>query len=307
MSFSLDFKNSGIRFAGVHAPLTETPPNVVICGLPRSGTTAVAAGFRNAGFDLGSGLSNVIEDQGFRGALSSQDPNRIKAYFNRRRKDIGNMPVCVKFPDAYKSIGLISLAIPGTVFLVATRDPFCVAMRNSISMFADFSIFFKKSTKEYLEMYEMVMSAGELSPVLIVSYEKLLSTPILTFSTIFSLIMPGRGNNLELAKLAASSIQLNPRDYLEESNIKPCFSIDSFPEGLSGYCFFKADPKRKVKLEVLNRDDVVAEVICDQPREILGSHHPTNLCGFNLLYEDIGVVDAKEIQVRIRGTSHRLI
>jgi hypothetical protein len=306
MASSLDFTNPGIHFAGIQSPLIEAPPAVVICGLPRSGTTAIAAGFRNAGFDLGSGLSNVIEDQAFRAAILSQDTNRVRQYFGSRHKYSRTLPVCVKYPDAYKSMPLISKSLPGVVFLVATRDPFCVAMRNNISMFADFSTFFRKSTNEYSRMYESVMEASGASPVLIVAYEKLLSSPALTFETVFTSILPGSANIVELAGRAKEAIQLNPDDYLAESNIKPCYSIDFSSVALSGYCYFKASPDRKVIIEVLSDNKLLSEIVCDLPREGLGADHPNGMCGFYLSFTDIGVDDISKIKVRIKGTSHQL-
>lgn len=306
MTSSLDFVNPGIHFAGVKSQLTEIPPAVVICGLPRSGTTAIAAGFRKAGFDLGNGLSNVIEDQAFRNAVLTKDVAQVRQYFDRRRKEPSELPVCVKFPDAYKSIPLIHKSLPGTVFIVATRDPFCVALRNNISMFADFSTFYRKSTYEYSKMFEAVSIASGLSPILIVAYEKLLSSPVSTFDSVFSSVLPGIANITALAELASEAIELNPKDYLDESNIKPCFEIKYSESNISGYCFFKANPERSVILEIYSNSQVLLEIVCDQPCEGLTSAHPTGLCGFQLPLSTIGLANTSNFKIRIKGTSHQL-
>lgn len=112
MVTSFDFVNLGIRFLGKNEHLKSKLDGIVICGLPRSGTTALAAGFQSAGFNLGSGLSNVVEDQRFRNAVAAQDPSVLSQYFRARKDDSTDLPFCVKYPDAYQSISLISKVAP---------------------------------------------------------------------------------------------------------------------------------------------------------------------------------------------------
>jgi hypothetical protein len=308
MGSSLDFTNPGIHFAGVHSSLTQAPPGLVICGLARSGTTAIAAGFRKAGFNLGSGLSNVIEDQSFRRALDSRDAPKIREYFNKPSRVSSDLPMCVKFPDAWRSMSFIAQALPDTFFLVTTRDPFCVAMRNNISMFDDFPELFKRTTAQYREMHEAIMDASSHSPILLVAYEKLISAPIPTFSTIFSSILSWRNDIDQLSRLASGAIELNPKGYLEESNIQACYAIDDVPQGiLSGYCFFRSNPERKVILEIFEHGNLITEIACNQPREDLPSQHPTGMCGFHVFLDTIDAPNLHGLSVKIKGTSHRLI
>jgi hypothetical protein len=305
MFTSFDFVNPGIRFLGKNEHFKSKLDGIVICGLPRSGTTALAAGFQNAGFNLGVGLSNVVEDQRFRNALTAQDPSVLNQYFQARKENSSDLPFCVKYPDAYQSISLISKTAPNVCILISTRDPFCIAMRNNISMFADFKTFFRKSINDYTKMHNNIMDNIESANTILVSYEKLLSSPLITFENLFSLLLPNECNINEMASLASRAIEINSKGYLEESNIRPDYSVDAFnPMLISGYCFFKSAPNRIVELEVLLNDVVIQTVRCDIFREDMSTIHPSGLCGFEFNpSESLGHPDSN-VSLRIKGTSH---
>ncbi len=301
----MDFVNLGIRFLGNDENFKSKLEGIVICGLPRSGTTALAAGFQNAGFDLGFGLSNVVEDQRFRNALTAQDPSVLNQYFQARKESSSELPFCVKYPDAYQSISLISKIAPNVCILISTRDPFCIAMRNNISMFADFKAFFQKSVNEYMKMHNYIMNNDKSTNIILVSYEKLLSSPFITFDNLFSLLLPNDFNIEEMASLASRAIEINPKGYLEESNIRPVYSVDVFtPNLVSGYCFFKSAPNRTVELEVLLDELIIQTVRCDICREDILTIHPTGLCGFEFKPSESSSSLDSQVTLRIKGTSH---
>lgn len=305
MVTSFDFVNLGIRFLGKNEHLKSKLDGIVICGLPRSGTTALAAGFQSAGFNLGSGLSNVVEDQRFRNAVAAQDPSVLSQYFRARKDNSTDLPFCVKYPDAYQSISLISKVAPNVCILISTRDPFCIAMRNNISMFADFKAFFRKSVTEYKKMHDNIMDNVESANIVLVSYEKLLSSPLITFDNLFSLLLPNKCNIDEMASLASKAIEINPKGYLEESNIRPVYSVDVFtPSLISGYCFFKSAPNRAVELELLFNDLVIQTARCDISREDILTIHPTGLCGFEFKPGESSRLTDQQVYLRIKGTSH---
>lgn len=305
MSTSLDFVNSGIRFLGKDDNFQSRLEGIVICGLPRSGTTALAAGFHKAGFNLGFGLSNVLEDQQFRNALATQDPIRLNQYFQSRRQSSGDLPFCVKYPDAYQSVSLISRIAPNAGILVSTRDPFCIAMRNNISMFDDFKVFFQKSVIEYTKMHKDIMDNVKSANIILVSYEKLLVSPLITFDSLFRLLLPNDVNIAEMASLASKAIEVNPKGYLEESNIRPVYYVDAFtPSLISGYCFFKSAPNKTVELEVLINDLVLKTVRCDIFREDISVIHSSGVCGFEFKPNEISSHLGSQVILRIKGTSH---
>ena len=60
----------GFLYLGVDVPIIPRPPTkLIVCGLPRSGTTGMVSCLASAGIPFGSNLSNVKEDQDFRHSL----------------------------------------------------------------------------------------------------------------------------------------------------------------------------------------------------------------------------------------------
>lgn len=302
----MDFRNPGAMLIG--GPKHGINPTaVVICGLPRSGTSAFASGLQSAGIPLGKGLSNVYEDQRFRAALESNVDGDLKKYFLIRDEEDPCGVWGVKYPDAYKCISRINRVREGTLFIVTTRDPMCVALRNNISMCQGFEDFLRKSTHEYLDLCRMVMESRGSAHLLLVSYEKLLSSAEATFSQIFSNLSGDRTTIDNWSSKASTAVMVNPKGYLEESNIQPVFSIDAISSNaLRGWCFFKAQPNRKAVLEVLSGASIVATLTCDQKREDLIPLHPDGLCGFSYSFNDGDSVAPGSIRLRIQGTSHIL-
>ena len=136
----MDFKNSG--FVEFSRPFgSRKPKGVIICGLPRSGTTAVAKCLQNAGFSLGKDLSNVLEDQEFRSCLTPFSNNGLAAYINSRSESAGYFPWAAKYPESYLEIPNL-MSFQDMAIVVVTRDPLAMAKRNNISVFQEIDFFY---------------------------------------------------------------------------------------------------------------------------------------------------------------------
>jgi hypothetical protein len=305
-----DFLNPGVLTTGAAIIKSSNVSGIVICGLPRSGTTAFASGFKNAGFNLGQGLGSVLEDVAFRKSLETRSQEEVLKYAKRRELEAEDLPWCVKFPDAYKYIPLIHSADPSIVFVVATRDPFCVALRNNISMFDDFQAAFRKSVDDYTFLHNQLRASLGAGSVVIASYEKLLTSPRPVFSSILASIMPdsSQATITEMAAKASSGIVLDPADYLAESNIRPVHHVvlGNDLASVHGWCFFRANPRRKAEIEVYYNRSLLASAVCDQPRPESSKGIPELNCHFEILLDSDLVKNADDLQIMLKGTQYSL-
>lgn len=312
-----DFHNPGILAMGPCQPTSLRHKGVVVCGLPRSGTTAFAVGLKNAGFDLGDSLSNVLEDVSFRKALVNGDRDDLISYFEQRKEPGAGLPWCVKFPQAYKFIPKILDADSSILFVIATRDPFCVALRNNISMLEDIQAAFRRSVKDYNSLYQQISFLSQSSSAVIVSYEKILASPKTVFAGLIQYILPDvNSETLEaMASKAAEGISLNSESYLAESrlDLSHYVELDKSTAQIRGWCILRSNvarkPKaRKPKIDIFYSNRILATVECSSPCPVpkLKEDHPEGEYYFQYAY-DPDVVDAPDsICLYLKGTQYAI-
>ena len=287
--------------------------SIAVLGIPRSGTTSIAAGLENAGISFGQNLSNVKEDQFFKKAIQSVDSKiEIKKYFENRRNAQPNQMIGCKFPEAYKKLENL-IELENHVNIAIFRDPFSLALRNSKSMFEDFDFSFNRAVEDYMSYYQKIALIGKKNNLILVSYEKILTQSYETFHQIFSTLLNSDQVKVK-AKQASEKIILNDSKYLNESNLRPKYNIDLAPlknNILSGWIFYQASPNRIIKLEVYYKSKIIKEINNQDLRiDIFEKKiHPNGKCGFNFNlnnFEYQEKIDINQLSLKIKNTNFYL-
>lgn len=232
---------------------------ILICGLPRSGTTAFARALEQLGFSLGpAGLSPVAElaslHPPLRAAMHGGEQERInlmdamEAEVDLLSRD--NQHYIIKLPDSYRFLDQEFLPRGIDLVIFVTRDPLCVAVRNSKSVGIDMAVAIKKAVSEYASFMNVVASCSY--PNLLVPYEKLLAMPVDFLSAIAkSLGFPEGGENVDRA---VCSVVLNDANYLKASSLDRgefLGEIGYFANGrIGGWCFWSGMPEKRVQLNI---------------------------------------------------------
>ena len=283
----MSFENEGVSVLrrGCSDNSQDPPTKLIVCGLPRSGTTGMVSCLASAGIPFGSNLSNVKEDQDFRRSLKGSLQDVIE-YFNGRDDETELGVIGVKFPEAYLELPLLS-SLENCTILITTRDPFLVAKRNSLSVFGDIASLYKKSVSEYQALVNLVLGLDDnvRAKIILVGYEKLLSSPRKVFESLH--LELGLSVSLsDFCSKAVDGIDLNPAGYLQESNLQPIYCIDSISNNLiRGWCFAKAAPYKVLTLKIKRQNGLVlSEHLTGQFRpDLLEKNvHPTGKCGFSI-------------------------
>lgn len=288
----MEFENDGLTLIQAGSWNKEkqqklfSKKKLIICGLPRSGTTGVTSCLQKTGINFGHNLSNVKEDQLFRDALS-KGMAEIEDYFARRETQKNESEFLgVKFPEAYLKIDTLS-NLTNCLIIIVTRDPALIAKRNSISMLGSFQTFLDKSLREYQNLNKIVGQVTDLSTskIIYLAYEKLLSSPQQLLSELYQ-VMESKQDKNTFCELAMQGIVLNSPGYLSESNLQPKYCIDNISSNaVSGWCFLQAAPNRKLKLKLkLGSSKLLREYEINLLRQDLLDKelHPTGICGFNI-------------------------
>ena len=307
----MDFSNPGVVV--LREGCSESYDKVLVCGLPRSGTTGVAAALEKGGVPMSFSskrLSSVKEDQAFRAAIVGDDVvlDATNYFKERRADDSASQILGVKYPEAYKVIDQLS-QIDGLVIVVVARDPFLVAMRNAISMFEDFEFSMDRAIGQYADLMRFVFDVSsqvDKAKIVIVGYEKLLATSVEVLIALHG-VMGLRGAAQKFAAKASVAVEVDSQCYLKESNLRPLYAIDHADNGrLSGWCFYQAAPSKPVILTLrslgleMPRGFEEISVKCVNLRPDLKNKglHPTGCCGFVM---DVGEVGIKAFEEGTAG------
>ncbi|TVV75009.1 sulfotransferase [Sphingomonas solaris] len=168
-----DLINEGILVLNepADAPAQRT---LVVVGVPRSGTSMVAACLRGAGVFLGDRVNeSVLEDKDLAAALDRADLAEIQRLVDDRnaRFDIWGF----KRPKALISVPKLMETLRNPRIIATFRDPLAIAMRNQISThkpIGEALVVAAKSTVNVLRDIEALAV-----PQLLVSYEKAVADP----------------------------------------------------------------------------------------------------------------------------------
>ena len=152
------------------APLNK----LLITGLGRSGTSAVASAVRSLGYHMpfASKMANN-EDFTLRALLEQQDYQGIKLELEARCKT--NPLVAWKDPKLFGGIGekLLEVLDDDWAYLIVFRDPLSVGLRNVKSGGGDLDTALLQAVKNQGKLANFYLKAKQSRRVLLVSYEKL--------------------------------------------------------------------------------------------------------------------------------------
>ena len=218
---------------------------------------------------MGKNLSVVKEDVDFRRSLEDGDPKSFATYLSNRLSEANRpagLPVGFKYPNAYKSIDLLS-ETKDLCIIVVSRDPVSVAIRNTESMFHPFSQSLSNAIKDFRELERNIrevtiasssrnssqstsFSSNFLSVrwrrffggrntiaqensitqrnsrIIFVSYEKIMTTTENTFRAMYESSGMSSKTACELAQKSTHAISHDSSAYRSSSNLRPEYKID---------------------------------------------------------------------------------
>jgi hypothetical protein len=279
--------NSGLHLVGASADADYR--RIIICGLPRSGTTCLASIFEAVGCDLGL-TSAVKEDRRFHEIVLGDFPahlreRRFTSYQKIRDEQTAqrDKPWVLKYPMAYQHLHIFQAAWPveQTLIIAVTRDPLAVGLRNGKSMIMDPGACTLNALADYQGMMFALLAFTQW-PVLFVSYEKILSNPLTTVGPLLTAagIQP---TWQDLAK-AAASISTENGEYLTESKVSINYNVDCHGDDLiQGWAYVPQDHHRVLDLEIIEPGSprrIPVPVTITRPDLVQLHGHQTGLCGF---------------------------
>jgi LPS sulfotransferase NodH len=251
--------NLGIVDAAVNKFVPHAVRGVLICGLPRSGTTAFARALEAMGFSLGNATESPVAEIAelhppLRAAVSGDSDKQLlllQALENQISKLMtATGRYAIKLPDYYRFLNKLPVPKGIDLVLFITRDPICIAVRNSKSVCMERAAAIRKAVREYAELIDI--ASAYAAPSLLVSYEKLLATPTDQLSALAEIM----GVNLseDDVKAAASSVVINDLQYLKSSSLQRGElqgEVSYYAHGcIGGWCFWSGIPAKKVSLQV---------------------------------------------------------
>jgi hypothetical protein len=284
-----DLSNNGIYFRG-SLPRSKCK-RILICGVPRSGTTCVASIFENIGCDVGN-TSAVKEDVAYHQIVNTGPEYLLQSLENYRvRRDAENsdkqMPWVLKHPMAYLHIGVISKSWPlaDTLIVVVTRDPLAVALRNAKSMLTSREASLLNAIDQYSDMVKVVVNHLDAS-VLFVSYEKLATGSQDTIRQLLEAawIEPSPDN----MAAALDAVNVDNTAYLNESHTCIAYNLDVHTDNLiQGWIYASDDHSRRIELEIESEYGAIAVPVNKHRQDLAELHrHKTGICGFSLTKDD---------------------
>jgi hypothetical protein len=168
--------------------LGSLPCRVLVTGLGRSGTSAVAAMLFHAGFNIsGDAIPDeaFFEDEHLRSLLLDSKIDSVEQELTKRAQD--HQLVAWKDPKLYSKYGRELLdRLPDDWIVVAVfRDPVAIASRRLSSDQAEFETSLPHVIKFMQKLYGFVAQAQKRKKVICVSYEKLVTEPVKSIQRIF--------------------------------------------------------------------------------------------------------------------------
>lgn len=241
--------------------LNDTPPGenvtVIVVGLPRSGTSMVAAVLKSLGVFIGTKIDNaVFEDREIARALEGGSSGTVAALFATRNAE--HRIWGFKRPAAYKQLAKLCRATRHPRVIVTFRDILAISLRNNISMQMDPVKFMPDLAAEHQELISTIRRLS--APCLLISYEKALQFPDRTVAEIASFC----GLHPEPGRLDAASaaIESNSPQYIQTARLRYQGRIEGLIDGqLRGWVKVQTLPQVRVNVE-LELDGKVVETTC---------------------------------------------
>ena len=268
---------------------------VLICGLPRSGTTAFAKAFEQLGFSLGLASTAPVAELAplhppLKAALRG-GPTQRADLIDAIEKQLTVLAseanrFVIKLPDYYQLLKHQEPTPRGiNLILFVTRDPMCIAVRNSKSVGMNSAAALRKAVREYADLIDAATTCA--TPSLLVSYEKLLTMPVDLLGALAQLL----GLSICATKLenAAQTLVLNDQRYLKSSSLQRGELRGEIgyyaKDQIGGWCFWSGMPEKRVCLKVHTQaGEVIGKGITRRlrPELVNAGAHPTGQVGFRI-------------------------
>jgi hypothetical protein len=232
---SSSLQNPGIVVLN-DAPPTETA-TIIVVGVPRSGTSMIAAVLDRLGLFLGERADQaVFEDIDIAAALE-HDPTSladIVARYNAAHPIWG-----FKRPLAFQKIAQSLHNFRNPRLIMTFRDPLAIALRDTISSNAPLLAAIESSTALTARMARFAQTVP--APVLMVSYEKALADPCRLIESIIRFC--GMTPSFEEIERAVEVIGNGPELYLETSRVRFWEGhLDGVGDYANGWARIASDP-----------------------------------------------------------------
>jgi hypothetical protein len=241
----------------------DAPPGaeatLIVAGLPRSGTSMVAAILLDLGVFMGDRIDGaVFEDLELAAALESgqREPlSQIIAQRNTVHRLWG-----FKRPEAYKHLDRLCAACRHPRIIVMFRDILAISIRNSIAVQLDPV----QSLPGLLGDYEALLRALERVrvPMLLLSYEKCVQFPVETVREIAS--FAGVEITDEVANEAAALIENGNPHYVRAARLHYEGQVGRLNQGrLYGWAKARNADHMRVSVELELDGQIVQRLVAD--------------------------------------------
>jgi hypothetical protein len=159
------FKNENNEFENRH---------VIITGLGRSGTTAVAKVFQEFGFQFDN-PTVVMESKKIRSLLNEKDRGELKNYISSWKKSSDRH--ALKEPKMFSPdfLEFINSLSPDVAVVIIFRDTIAITVRDNKVMGGDFLRSLEKRSRMYLQVAQTIRNQEFSRDLVLLSYEKLLT------------------------------------------------------------------------------------------------------------------------------------
>lgn len=248
--------NSGVYTLNAQIDNIENNKTIIICGLPRSGTSMVAMLLKRVGVFMG----DVLDDSVFEDIELSrmvENDERLEEFVEKR--NLKHKTWGWKRPNAYKYAKKLEQNFQNIHYIILFRDIASIAMRRSISDRTDIVKNLYQVNKEYQELIEFIYKTKR--PILVVSYEKALTHKFKVVKAIFNFI--GIKLNENNQTTAIEAIVKNRKSYLDNSqrkDIKGIIQYDKKNE-IFGWFIKSNNIKPSLKIRLNNKEiDAVFEL-----------------------------------------------
>lgn len=250
---------------------------VVVIGIPRGGTSMVAAALQGLGIAMGAAAPPLFEDRILGDLIESRDSERAARIIterNRRHAVWG-----LKHPSGTLLSPAWRRLFHEPVYVVVFRDPMAVANRRAISREKDLFAEMTVTLDQYASILSLLRNCHR--PALLVSYEKALLNPGDFASQLAAFI--GVGDEEQIAA-AGRLIQPSPSAYRTVARHRAAWAgyLDLVrPDHVAGWAFRTGSPEPATICLSIN-GQIRMRVLADQPRPDVQEHyaHVTDRCGF---------------------------
>ena len=226
----------------------ESEPNdtvtIAIVGLPRSGTSMIAAVLKSLGVFIGAKIDNAVyEDQDIAAALASENSGRLDELIAAR--NAAHRIWGFKRPEAYRQLDLLCASCRNLRVIVTFRDILAIALRNKLAIQIEPLQFLPHLADQSLLLANIVSRLSV--PSLLMSYEKVLQFPTETVAEIAHFC--GLHATEEQIREAAQAIENGNLRYIQAARLRY--------EGFVGQL---VDGRLRGWVKVVHRGDIRVDV-----------------------------------------------